>query len=242
MLINFTVLAEGKDRNNVRHYIYKNDFMGYMERELNQKVVYIYKNPLTDRAEDVLDKSTEGRQIHLSADVSGRQARQEVGLLTPEAQEKLLALPEELGKRIEAAFAAALGKQKEDLLSTIKQEVSDKLEAYTQTITKQLEYKNAESEEKDRFEKSVKQLANSFSKSKQRIFIGIVCFCIVTFGLVIFLQLRTRKERETAEKILKEEYTHKIDSLKNSQKEDLQKMHDSLQGLKDRLNIKEEGR
>lgn len=227
--INFTILAEGKDRNTVRHYILKNDFLQFLEDTVRQKVVYIYENPLTQTTEGISDKSTEGRVKPLTPDMTIRQERQKVIDIDPETKEKLLALPQELSQRIQDAFTQALTKQKEEL--------TKELSKFDQFFSKQLEYKEAET-------KSREELKFAFSRLHKKALtvsvVSVVLVCAIFSGLLIWQNNKARLEREEAQKRLTTEYTQKIDSLQNSWQDSLKDVDESLSLIKEHLKVKEE--
>lgn len=230
--INFTILAEGKDRNNVRHYIWKNDFLSYMQDILKEKVVYVYQNPLTQQTEGISDKSTEGRVKPLTPDMSIRHMRQEVIDLDPETKAKMLALPDELSNRLLNAFTQALSKQKEELVK--------ELSKFDQFFTKQLEYKEKGEKETAAINQSVSTLSKSLSKSTWLISILIALLSMSFAGVMAWQTHRTKLEREDVEKRLSADYAQKLETVQNSLTKEFQNLASSLALVKENLNIKEQ--
>lgn len=209
-LINFTTEAEGTDRNLVRHYIFKNDFLKYMQDIAKQNVVYVYENPMTGETEAISDKTTEGKFKPVSADMTIRQERQKVVNLDQETKEKMLGLPDELSKRLKEAFSHALAQQKEEL--------SKELNKFDSLLTKQLDYKAQTETEKVDMQKGFSRTIVKFSTFN----ISLIVIIVAAFsGLLVWQQNRAKLEREALENKLTAEYSQKLDKDLTALKTDL---------------------
>ena len=224
-LINFTAEAEGTDRNLVRHYILKQDFLQYMQDTLNQRVIYVQENPMTGAIDAISDKTTDGHFKSVSPDMTIRQPRHEVIDLDPDTKSKMLGLPDELSKRLQDAFTLALNKQKEELAAEYTK--------VSQLMANQLEYKGAEKKERE-------ELNNVFSRAmiKNSVFNAIlIVVAIGTFSVLLLWQQKTaRQERVALEQKLSEEYAHKLETSLSSVKQDLASEHNkNITALSDEI-------
>jgi len=139
---------------------------------------------------------------YVSSALSDRQTRQTIPLeADPELKEKMLSMPDQIGKKIEEAFDSALQKQAEQLIQ--------KLSKYDNIFSKQLEYKEAS-------DKKVSQMPGLIIKSSV---VSILVILLVVAGLAAFTFHQTNQaklEREVAERKLAAEYSQKLKAMESN--------------------------